>query len=48
MTKHKSSVVPTVTLNNSIRMPILGFGVFQINDPAQCEQAVLDALEAGY
>lgn len=29
-------------------MPILGFGVFQINDPAECEQSVLDALETGY
>ncbi len=29
-------------------MPMLGFGVFQINDLAQCEQSVVDALEAGY
>ena len=29
-------------------MPILGFGVFQINDLAQCEQSVLDAINAGY
>lgn len=39
--------VPTVTLNNGVHMPILGFGVFQI--PAdQTEQAVTDALAAGY
>ena len=39
--------VPTVTLNNGVQMPILGFGVFQI--PAeQTEQAVTDALAAGY
>jgi 2,5-diketo-D-gluconate reductase A len=39
--------VPTVTLNNGVEMPILGFGVFQI--PAdQTEQAVADALAAGY
>ena len=39
--------IPTVKLNNGVEMPILGFGVFQI--PAeQTEQAVLDALEAGY
>lgn len=39
--------VPTVTLNNGVKMPILGFGVFQI--PAdQTEQAVTDALAAGY
>jgi 2,5-diketo-D-gluconate reductase A len=37
-----------VTLNNGVRMPILGFGVFQIADPAQCEQSVVNAIEAGY
>jgi 2,5-diketo-D-gluconate reductase A len=37
----------TVTLNNGVQMPILGFGVFQI--PAgQTEQAVTGALAAGY
>jgi 2,5-diketo-D-gluconate reductase A len=29
-------------------MPILGFGVFQMNDPQECEQAVYDAIMAGY
>jgi 2,5-diketo-D-gluconate reductase A len=38
----------TVTLNNGVEMPILGFGVFQITDPADCERAVSDALAAGY
>lgn len=38
----------TITLNNGIKMPILGFGVFQISDAAECEQCVLDAIEAGY
>jgi len=38
----------TVTLNNGVEMPILGFGVFQIADPAECERAVGDALAAGY
>lgn len=37
-----------VTLNNGVAMPILGFGVFQIPDPAQCEQVVADALSTGY
>ncbi len=37
-----------VTLNNGVEMPALGFGVFQVPDPAVCEQAVLDAAEAGY
>lgn len=35
-------------LNNGIKMPKLGFGVFQIPDPAECKQAVLDAVAAGY
>ena len=39
--------VPTVTLNNGVQMPILGFGVFQIPDE-DTEQAVTDALAAGY
>lgn len=39
--------VRTVTLNNGVQMPILGFGVYQI-PPEQTEQAVSDALAAGY
>lgn len=38
----------TVTLNNGVEMPILGFGVFQISDAAECERAVSDALATGY
>ncbi|MDQ0970202.1 2,5-diketo-D-gluconate reductase A [Neobacillus niacini] len=37
-----------VMLNNGVEMPILGFGVFQMNDPKECEQSVYDALMAGY
>ena len=37
-----------VTLNNGVEMPILGFGVYQIDDLSQCEQSVYDALMAGY
>ena len=37
-----------VTLNNGIKMPMEGFGVFQVPDPSQCEQAVLDAISSGY
>lgn len=37
-----------VTLNNGLKMPKLGFGVFQIPDPAECERCVLDAIAAGY
>ncbi|QDW72815.1 aldo/keto reductase [Lachnospiraceae bacterium KGMB03038] len=36
------------TLNNGIQMPLEGFGVFQVPDPAQCENAVLDAISSGY
>ncbi|MBJ9988893.1 aldo/keto reductase [Paenibacillus sp. S28] len=37
-----------VTLNNGVTMPILGFGVYQIQDLEQCEQSVIDAISAGY
>ncbi|MEH7885199.1 aldo/keto reductase [Bacillus sp. JJ1609] len=37
-----------VTLNNGVEMPIIGFGVFQIQDKNECEQAVYDAISAGY
>jgi len=37
-----------VILNNGVEMPILGFGVFQVPDPAECEQAVVDAIATGY
>jgi len=38
----------TLKLNNGVDIPVLGFGVFQITDPAECERAVLDALQTGY
>jgi 2,5-diketo-D-gluconate reductase A len=38
----------TVTLNNGVQMPVLGFGVYQIPDPAECERTVRDALDVGY
>lgn len=37
-----------VKLNNGVEMPIMGFGVYQVTDAVQCEQAVTDALDAGY
>ena len=39
--------VPTITLNNGVVIPQLGFGVFQIT-PDDTKQATLDALEVGY
>ena len=38
----------TITLNNGVKMPVAGFGVFQIQDQAQCERCVVDAVHAGY
>lgn len=38
----------TTTLNNGVVMPMLGFGVFQMNDAAECEAAVAEALRVGY
>ncbi len=38
----------TVKLNNGIEMPLLGFGVFQMTDAAECERAVIDAIDTGY
>jgi len=43
-----NSTVPSVTLNNGVKMPILGFGVFQVPDPAECERSVRDAIDVGY
>src|SRR6476620_3865818 len=37
-----------VVLNNSVEIPILGFGVFQVTDPAECERSVVDAIQTGY
>jgi len=37
-----------VTLNNGTKMPALGFGVFQMRDQKECEQAITDAISVGY
>ena len=37
----------TITLNNGVEMPLMGYGVWQIA-PAECEQCVSEALKAGY
>ncbi len=36
-----------VTLNNGVKMPILGYGVYQVTKE-ECERCVLDALKVGY
>jgi len=38
----------TIKLNNGVEIPILGFGVFQITDPAECAGSVVDAIQTGY
>lgn len=37
-----------IILNNGLEMPVLGFGVFQVPDPVECEKAVIDAIDTGY
>ena len=37
----------TVTLNNGVEMPMLGYGVYQVSN-AECERCVLDAISVGY
>jgi 2,5-diketo-D-gluconate reductase A len=37
-----------VRLNNGVEMPILGFGVYQITDPEECERSVYEAISTGY
>jgi 2,5-diketo-D-gluconate reductase A len=37
-----------IVLNNGVEMPILGFGLFQIDDLAECERCVRDAIDVGY
>ena len=37
-----------VTLNNGVKLPQLGFGTYQIKDPAECERVVRDAIDVGY
>lgn len=38
----------SVILNNGIKMPLLGFGTFQITDQDICRESVKSALDAGY
>lgn len=42
------SAIPSVTLNNGVEMPLLGFGVFQIPDAEECERVVYNAISVGY
>ena len=41
-------MIPTITLNNDIEMPRIGYGVFRMKDPEECEEAVVQATQSGY
>jgi len=43
-----TSAIPSVTLNNGVEMPLLGFGVFQVHDLEECERSVYEAIQTGY
>ena len=47
MSQIRETSIPTVTLNNGVQIPQLGFGVFQV-PPEDTQRIVEDALEAGY
>jgi diketogulonate reductase-like aldo/keto reductase len=47
MSQTQETTIPTVTLNNGVRIPQLGFGVFQV-PPEDTQRIVEDALKAGY
>ncbi len=47
MTEIRETPIPTTILNNGVKIPQIGFGVFQI-PPAETQRVVEDALEAGY
>lgn len=44
----KDNVMQTVKLHCGVEMPLLGFGVFQMSDDAECERAVIGAIDTGY
>ena len=41
-------MIPTITLNTGVKMPAIGYGVFRMKDPAECEEAVVQAIRSGY
>ncbi len=43
-----SVATPNIKLNNGVEIPILGFGVFQVPDPNECERSGYDAIQTGY
>jgi len=41
-------IMEYVTLNNGLKMPMVGFGVFRVPDKKECEESVYQAIKAGY
>lgn len=41
-------MLPTITLNNGVKIPAIGYGVFRMKDPAECEEAVVQAIQSSY
>ena len=41
-------MIPTVTLNNGMEMPRIGYGIFRMKNPEECEEAVVQAIQSGY
>ena len=37
-----------IILNNGVSMPPIGYGVFRMTDQSACEEAVVQAIQAGY
>ena len=46
--EESTGIMKNVVLNNGVEMPVLGFGVYQIPDPEECERSVSEALRTGY
>src|SRR2546423_6206300 len=46
--KLEGEIMQKTVLNNSVAMPLLGFGVYQITDAEECERSVSEALQTGY
>lgn len=44
----KNGKMGSLVLNNGVKMPLLGFGLYRITDQKICEESVLEALNVGY
>ena len=37
-----------ITLNNGVKMPIVGFGTYKVTERSECETSIIEAVKAGY